>query len=146
MPREFKLFLVGMTIFALGNSSDSFLILRSQGLGLSLVAVISAYILYNLVYSLASTPAGRLADRIGARKVLVIGLAIFALVYAGFAFNTNPLLVWALFGIYGFYIAFTDGISKAMIGSLTTQDKAGTAYGTFYTITSLATLRSSISR
>lgn len=139
-----KIFLFGMTIFSLGNSSDTFLILKAQNLGLSLMLVISAYILYNVTYTLASTPAGAIADKIGARKVLLVGIAIYALVYAGFALNKLPFLVWVLFATYGFYIALTDGISKAMIGDMTTTGKAGTAYGVFYTVTSVATLFASI--
>lgn len=141
---KLKLFLLGMVIFSLGNSSDTFLILKAKSLGLSLLLVISAYILYNITYTFASTPAGIIADKIGARKVLIVGIIIYALVYAGFAFNKLPFFVWVLFGVYGFYIALTDGISKAIIGELTTPEKAGTAYGVFYTITSIATLFASI--
>jgi MFS family permease len=141
---KLKVFLLAATIFSLGNSSDTFLILKAKSLGLSLTLVISAYILYNFVYALVSTPAGSLADRIGAKKVFLVGVLIFALVYIGFAFNTQAFWVWVLFAVYGFYIAFTDGVSKAVIGSLTTTQKAGTAYGIFYTVTSMATLLASI--
>jgi len=141
---KLKFFLLGMIIFSLGNSSDSFLILRSQNIGLSLVLIISAYILYNITYTLASTPAGIIADKIGSKMVFIVGLLIFAGVYVGFAFNTHPFFVWILFTIYGFYIALTDGVSKAIIGSLTSEKEAGSAYGVFYTLTSVATLLASI--
>ncbi len=144
MPVKYKKFLLGMTIFSLGNSSDSFLILKAQDLGLSLSLIISAYMLYNLTNAAMSTPAGRMADRIGPKKVLIAGLVIFALVYTGFALNTTPALVWVLFLVYGFYIAFTDGVSKALIGSITPVERSGTAYGTFYAVTSIATLLASI--
>ncbi|OIQ00520.1 hypothetical protein AUK40_00145 [Candidatus Wirthbacteria bacterium CG2_30_54_11] len=144
MPAKYKQFLLGMTIFSLGNSSDSFLILRAQSLGLSLSLVISAYMMYYLTNALMSAPAGRVADRIGPKKVLIAGLVIFTLVYTGFAVNSMPAMVWVLFAVYGLYIAFTDGVSKALIGSMTSVEKSGTAYGTFYTVTSLATLLASI--
>ncbi len=144
LPGQFKIFLLGMAIFSLGNSSDSFIILRAKTLGLDLMLVISAYILYNLVYSLASTPAGRISDKIGAKKVFLLGIFIYALVYLGFAFNIKPILVWPFFAIYGFYIALTDGVAKALIGSYIPKEKAATAYGVFYTISSICTLLASV--
>jgi len=143
-PPELKMFLLGLSVFSLGNSSDSFLILRAKSLGLSLVLVISAYIVYNIVYAAASTPAGIISDKIGTKKVFITGIIIFALVYLGFALDTNGLLMWPLFGIYGFYIALTDGVSKAMVGSLIDKREAGTAYGVLNTVTSVFTLLASI--
>ena len=143
-PRKFKIFLLGMAVFSLGNSSDTFLILRSRDLGLSLTLVISAYILYNLVYALFSTPAGSISDRIGTKKVFILGIFIFMLVYLGFTLNTHPVIVWLLFAVYGLYMALTDGVAKALIGRLIKQEEAGTAYGVFYTITSIFTLLASV--
>ncbi|MDR3642846.1 MAG: MFS transporter [Candidatus Doudnabacteria bacterium] len=136
--------ILGLCLFSLGNSSDSFLILRAQNLGLSLILVISAYIVYNLVYALASTPAGIIADKIGTKKVFITGIIIFALAYLGFALDKYGSLVWLLFGVYGFYIALTDGVSKAMIGSLIPKEEAGTAYGVLTTVTSVFTLAASV--
>lgn len=144
MSRPFKLFLVIFAIFSLGNSSDSFLILRSQQLGLSISLVVLVYVIYNLVYTLLSTPAGILADKLGAKRVFLAGLVIFAAVYAGFGLNSEPAVVWVLFPVYGAYIALTDGVSKALIGSYITRDEGGTAYGTFQTGASLFTFLSSI--
>lgn len=141
---RYRLFLLGMTIFSLGNSSDTFLILRAQNLGLNVFLVIGAYVLYNLVYALSSTPAGKVADRIGAWKVFLMGIGVFILVYLGFTFQINQVVVFILFAVYGFYIALTDGIAKAIIGSLVERERAGTAYGVFYTTTSIATLFASI--
>jgi MFS family permease len=143
-PREFQFFLLGMAIFSLGNSSDTFLILRAQNIGIGLTAVIGAYILYNLVYSLASIPAGKLSDKLGPQRVFITGLIIFALVYLGFALNTSRLGIWVLFAVYGFYIALTDGVAKAWIGKMIDKERAGTAYGTVYTVTSLFTVFASI--
>lgn len=143
-PKQFKLFLLGMAIFSLGNSSDTFLILRAQNIGIGLTAVIGAYILYNTVYSLASIPAGKISDLLGAKRVFIAGLVIFVLVYLGFAFNTSGIGVWLLFAIYGFYIALTDGVAKAWIGKMIDKEQAGTAYGTVYTITSMFTVLASV--
>ncbi len=143
-PRNFKLFLLGLAIFSLGNSSDTFLILKSKQIGLSITVVILAYVLYNAFYSLFSTPAGIIADKIGAMKVFLIGLVLYALVYWGFAINTSEIGVFLLFGIYGFYIAMTDGIAKALVGSFVTQEQSGTAYGLIQTVMGLFTLLASL--
>jgi MFS family permease len=144
LPKQLQLFLLGIAIFSLGNSSDTFLILRAQNLGIGLMTVIGAYILYNLVYTLASTPVGKLSDTLGAKKIFIIGIIIFILVYLGFALNTYKFGVWVLFAIYGFYIALTDGVAKAWIGKMIDKEKAGMAYGTVYTITSMCTVLASI--
>ncbi len=144
MPRELKVFLLAFGLFSLGNSSDSFLILRSQNLGLGLSLVVLAYIVYNLVYMLASTPAGIVADKIGPQRVFIAGLIIFVLVYTGFAFNRSAAGVWLLFAIHGLYIALTDGVSKALVGQYITQDQAGGVYGLLQTITGLGILLASV--
>lgn len=143
-PPQLKLFLVGLIIFSLGNSSDSFLILRAKNLGLSLVLIISAYILYNVIYSAFSTPAGFLSDKIGTKWVFITGIIIFTLVYLGFALDNNGVFVWPLFAVYGFYIALTDGVSKAFVGKLVAKEVAGTAYGVLTTVTSVFTILASV--
>lgn len=143
-PKQFKIFLLGMAVFSLGNSSDSFLILRAKDLGLSLALVVSAYILYNISYALFSIPAGIVSDKIGTKKVFILGILIFVLVYAGFALDTKSIFIWFLFPIYGIYIALTDGVAKSLIGSLVQVEKSGTAYGVFYTVTSTFTLLASV--
>src|SRR5260221_1981967 len=143
-PKEFKVFLLGMVIFSLGNSSDTFLILRAQNIGIGLFAVIGAYILYNTVYSLCSFPAGKLSDRLGPKKIFTFGLLIFILVYIGFALNTTRIGIFILFAVYGFYIALTDGVAKAWIGKMIKDKNAATAYGTVYTLTSILTVLASV--
>lgn len=128
---EFKVFLLISIIFAIGNSSDVFLILRAQNLGFSLTLTIWAYVIYNFIYSLFSTPAGILSDRIGAKKVLVIGFFIFSLVYLSFGIIKKASLLWLLFPVYGLYIAFTEGVGKAYIAQLVNPSKLGTAYGVY---------------
>lgn len=143
-PKELKFFFLVIAIFTLGNSSDAFLILRARGLGLTLELTILAYVFYNLVYTLASTPAGQIADKIGTKKVFLTGVLIFVLVYTGFALTGDKFFIWPLFAIYGFYIALTDGISKALVGSLIKTEVAGTAYGVLQTVTSIFTLLASV--
>jgi len=132
-----KLFFVVSMLFALGNSSDAFLILRSKQLGLTTTLVVLAYVLYNIVQTLVSTPAGIWADKIGARKVFGMGLIVFAAVYFAFGFITTSWWVWVLFPIYGIYIAFTDGVSKAYISEFITERESGTYFGIYQTGTAV---------
>ena len=145
LPRELRLFLFASGLFALGNSSDSFLILRARSVGLSISLVILAYVLYNVVYSAASTPAGMLADRFGPKRIYVAGVFIYTLVYVGFAINRSALGVWGLFAIYGLYIALTDSVSRALVGSfITVQNEAAGIYGLMQTVVSVGLVLASI--
>jgi MFS family permease len=144
LPRELRIFLVASGLFAVGNSSDSFLILRSKNLGLSLSLVILAYVVYNIVYTLTSVPAGSLADKIGPKRVYITGIIIYILVYAGFAINRTTNGIWGLFAVYGLYIALTDGVSKALVGKYVNKKEAGGIYGLLQTINSIGVLLASI--
>ena len=128
----FKRFLLASSIFAIGNSSDAFLIVRSKGLGLSLVMVILAYVLYNISYSALSTPFGALSDKFPRKNIMIIGYGIFAAVYLGFAFITSSKMVWLLFPVYGFYIAMTDGVGKALVSDMVGKPYIATAMGLYH--------------
>jgi MFS family permease len=97
------------------------------------------YVLYNLSYAILSYPAGVLSDRVGRKKVMVSGYLLFAAIYAVISLTTNPDHFWPLFAVYGFYIAFTEGVSKAMIVDLVDTERRGTAMGAWQTVTGLAT-------
>ena len=144
LNKNLQIFLIGTALFSLGNSSDSFLILKATNLGLTTGLVILAYVVYNLSYTVFSTPAGYVADKLGSKKVFLFGIGIYALVYLLFALNSSAVLVFFLFGIYGVYIALTDGVSKAIIGEYVDKTKAGTVYGLYQTITGLMTLLASL--
>lgn len=139
---SFKIFLAISFIFALGNSSDAFLILRAQNLGLSLTLVVLAYTLFNLAYSVFSLPAGIIADKIGPRKVLFAGFLFFAAIYLFFGLASSFLL-WFLFPAYGIYMALTEGVSKAYISSLVPDEKTATAFGIYQTSIGLCTFLAS---
>lgn len=122
---------IGFLVFALVNSSDMFLILKLKESGLNDTWVIGAYILYNLIYALASFPLGILADRIGLKSMYMAGLAVFALVYFGMSMaSTIPVFV-ILFATYGIYAAATEGIAKAWISNIAGKSDTATAIG-FY--------------
>jgi MFS family permease len=128
-PVEFRSALIWLTLFAAINSSDVFLILRARQLGGSDVAAIGAYIGYNIIYALASTPLGALSDRIGRKNVIACGLGLFAIVYAGLAFANAAWEMWALLGLYGIYAAATEGVARAWIGDMLPTEKRGAGLG-----------------
>jgi MFS family permease len=139
-PSAYWKFLAINTVFFLGNSSDVFLILRAQDLGLTPQLAIFAYVVYNLAFAFLATPAGIVSDRLGRRRVMQIGFLIFAIVYAGFAFTTSTVLIWPLFALYGFYAAMTEGVSKAAIVDFVEPEHRGSAIGLFYMVTGMAML------
>jgi len=134
---------IGLIFFALINSSDVFLLLRMKQQGLSDTHVIMVYIWYNLAYALLSYPIGAIADKLGPKYMLWLGIFAFVLVYAGMSIGGNTGLYILLFGIYGIYAAATDGVSKAMLSNLCDKEQRATALGTFASFSSLATMLAS---
>jgi MFS family permease len=132
-----------LLLFALINSSDLLLLLKIKESGQSDTIVIGIYIFYNLIYALASWPAGWLADKLGMRNLMVIGVLMFSIVYIGFAFNHSIVGFLILFIIYGLYAACNEGISKAWISSLVPKNETATAIGTLSGFQSIATLLAS---
>lgn len=141
---RFLAFCAIASLFALGNSSDAFLILRAQNVGMATNLIPLAYFLFNAVYSFAAMPAGILSDRVGRRVVMVIGYLIFAIIYLGFGFVRNSGLIWGLFIAYGLYYALTEGIQKAHVSDLVPAHLRGMAIGTFSAMTGLAALPASV--
>lgn len=131
MSADFKAFLAIYALFALGNSSDVFLIMKAKTMGFTLTHVILAYTGYNLVYAALASPAGWLSDRLGKLKTMTFGLAVFAAVYLGFALADRPWQVWLLFALYGFYGAFSEGIAKAVVSHLSADENRASAMGYF---------------
>ncbi len=141
---QFAKFLFVSSIFALGNSSDAFLIIRAKGLGFTTTLVILTYVAYNVTYSLFSLPFGALSDRVPRKWVLAGGYLVFAFVYAGFGIAVKRAEVWALFFIYGFYMAMTDGIGKAFISDLVPQEARASALGAYHFVTGALSLFASL--
>ncbi|MDD5208063.1 MAG: MFS transporter [Elusimicrobiales bacterium] len=131
MTSDFKVFLALYSIFAIGNSSDVFLIMKAKSMGFTLTHVILAYTGYNVVYALLAAPAGWLSDRLGKIKTMAFGFLVFAAVYLGFALAEKPWMIWTLFALYGFYGAFNEGIAKAVVSHLSAGDNRASAMGYF---------------
>ena len=142
--RRFRLFLGIVVLFTLGNSSDAFLILRAQNAGLSVAGVLGMMITFNLVYSLVSSPAGALSDRIGRRRLLVAGWLLYAVVYLGFSRATAGWHAWALMGVYGIYYGLSEGAAKAFVADLVPSERRGTAYGVYNAAIGLMALPASL--
>lgn len=131
LGRPFLVFMLIVSLFDLGNSSDAFLVLRAQERGLNVVSVLGMLVTFNLVYALISTPAGSLSDRIGRRTLIVGGWLVYAAIYLGFALARNGAQVWILYTIYGLYYGLAYGTAKAMIADIVPLALRGTAYGTY---------------
>jgi MFS family permease len=131
LDRRFLLFLVIVVVFTLGNSSDAFLILRAQTAGLSVSGVLGMMLIFNLTYALVATPAGALSDRVGRRKLLILGWGLYALVYLGFARASAGWHAWSLMVAYGMYYGLTEGVAKAFVADLVPSERRGTAYGVY---------------
>jgi MFS family permease len=139
----FRWLLLGSLVFAVGNSSDMFILLKAQDLGLGTAAVILLYVLYNATFAAASLPLGGLSDRIGQYPVVLGGYVVFAAVYAGFAVATSGWAMAGLFAVYGLYIAATEGTSKALIGRAIPTGERASALGFYYTAVGLASFAAS---
>jgi MFS family permease len=141
---RFKVFVAIATLFALGNSSDVFLILRATNIGVEETQIPILYLLFNLVYSLVSLSAGILSDRIGRKRVILSGLILFGFVYWGFAVSYEKWHIWGLFMLYGIFMGTTEGIYKAHLGTIIPEGRKATGYGIYNTFVGLAVLPASI--
>jgi len=139
-PNQYKQVLVLITTFSLVNSSDVFLILKSQNITQSSSLAIFGYVFYNIIYAIFSYPLGGLADKYGKKKVFSFGLMIFSLVYFGFAFLNDINLIWILFALYGIYAASTEGVSKAWISDLIPSEQRGSAIGLLTMLSSFSVM------
>jgi len=139
----FRWLLAGSLLFAVGNSSDAFILLKAKDIGLSTSAVILLYVLYNVVYSAGSLPLGGLSDRVGQYPLVIAGYVVFAAVYVGLAAAGSGWALAGLFAAYGLYIAATEGTSKALIGRAIPTGERASALGLYYTATGLATFAAS---
>jgi MFS family permease len=141
---DYKKLVVGLLLFALFNSADVFLLLKTKEVTGSDTLTIGAYILYNGVFALSSYPLGALADRIGIRAVFVSGLIVFAAVYALFGWASSTEAVFFAFTLYGLYAAATEGVAKAWITNTAHHHNTATAVGFYTSCQSICTLLASV--
>jgi len=142
LPGQYWAVLGVLILFSLANSSDTFLLLRASELGFSAWGVVLVYAVYNITYSALSYPAGVLSDKLGRWNIIAVGWVIYVISYTGFALLPTAYSwgMWPLMAIYGVYMAFTDGVGKALIADYAPRELRGRAMGLFYALTGLTTL------
>jgi len=144
LGKRFAIFMGIVALFDLGNSSDAFLALRAQERGVSVLGIMVMLALFNLVYTLASTPAGDLSDRVGRRRLIIAGWLLYALVYLGFGLARESWHIGVLYALYGLYYGLAYGTAKAMIADLVPEVLRGTAYGTYNAMLGIIDLPASL--
>jgi MFS family permease len=129
LPPTLKRYLIILSVFTLGNSSDAFLLLLLSEAGMPLVGLTLIWSIQHALKAALSTRGGRLSDRFGRRRLIASGWVVYALVYAGFALSESLTALIAWFVLYSAYSAAVEGSEKALIGDLTPEPLRATAYG-----------------
>ncbi len=142
-PLQYRKLTIGLLTFTLFNSSDIFLLLKAKESGLNDTQVIGVFIVYNLIYALFAFPLGSIADKIGLKKMYILGLIMFAIVYACMGLTHNFYIVGSMFLLYGIYSAATEGVSKAWISNICDKKDTATAIGTYTAFQSVLTMMAS---
>jgi MFS family permease len=144
LGKDFRRFILIVGVFELGNSSDAFIILRAQERGLAVTGILAMLIAFNFVYTVLSLLAGKRSDRIGRRRVVMAGWALYALAYLGLASARSAGQVAALYVLYGAYYGLTYGTAKALVADLVPAEARGMAYGTYNAVLGLSDLPASL--
>lgn len=141
--RPLAVFTAISAVFAVANSSDAMLILRAQDLGATASAIPLMYVVFNIGGAMLAGPLGALSDRIGRRRLLILGFFGYALVYLGFAVARSAVSPWLLFALYGAPYAATEGMTRAYVCDLAPSRSRGTVLGAYTFVLGLAALPSS---
>ena len=136
--------LIAVTLFSLGNSSDMFLVMRAQNVGIPVKLAPLLGLIFNLTYTLGSWPAGWFSDRFSRRWIAAAGYFIFAAVYYVFGLAPSTLAIWITMAVYGLYYALTQPVLKALVVETVGQEVRGRALGVYFFVTSVATLAASL--
>ncbi|OGP50117.1 MAG: MFS transporter [Deltaproteobacteria bacterium RBG_13_43_22] len=141
---SYKFFILVVTLFSLGNSSDVFLILRAENVGIPAAVIPLVYLVFNVIYSLGALPAGILSDRIGPKPIIFLAFTLFGFIYLGFGKASHPVHIWLLFIVYGIFMAMTEGVQKAFLATLVPSEFKATGFGLYNTLVGLAMLPASL--
>jgi MFS family permease len=144
LPVSFYFLLVAVTLFSLGNSSDMFLVLRAQNVGIPVALAPLLGLVFNITFTLASWPAGWFSDRVSRRLIASVGYVIFAAVYFVFGRASSTLAIWIAMAVYGFYYALTQPVLKALVVENVGESVRGRALGIYFFVTSVATMAASL--
>jgi MFS family permease len=144
MPAGFRKYLLIILVFTLGNSTDAFLLLRAQQLGVAVTLLPMIWVVLHVVKMGFSLPGGILSDRIGRKKVIVAGWIVYALVYAAFGLASVQWHAWALFAVYGIYFGLTEGVEKALVADFAPAYLRGSSFGLYHLIVGIGALPASL--
>jgi len=144
LSKRFWAYLGVVLLFTLGNSTDAFLLLRANQLGVAVVLTPILWAFLNLIKTLFGTWAGGLSDRVGRKPLIVGGWLLYAAVYLGFSVATEPWHAWALFATYGLFYALTEGTEKALVADIVPRERRGAAYGWYNLAIGLGALPASL--
>ncbi len=146
LDQRLKIFFSAVFIFTLGNSSNQFLLLKSMNSGFSLSEVLLMYMAFNFSTAIVSTPLGALSDKIGRKKVILSGYALYSFIYIMFGFVSTETknYLWLFWILYGFYYALTEGIEKALVAEIAPSEKKATMMGLFSMIVGIGLLPASV--
>jgi MFS family permease len=144
LPRSFYFVLLAVTLFSLGNSSDMFLVLRAQSIGISAVRAPVLGLVFNITYTLFSWPAGHLSDRLSRRAMAAAGYLVFAAVYLVFGIARSTPAIWFAMAVYGLFYALTNPVLKALVAETVSSEVRGRALGIYFFVTSVAALLASV--
>ena len=142
--KRFKAFLLIITLFTLGNSSDAFLLLRAKDLGIDTVSIPILWFLFHLSKAAFSIPGGAISDRIGRKRVMIAAWMLYGLVYLGFAFSSEAYHIWVLFFVYGLFFGLSEGTERAWVADLVEASRRGMAYGAYHFAIGVAALPASL--
>ena len=144
LGRRFWAYLGVVLLFTLGNSTDAFLLLRANQLGVAVALAPILWAFFNFVKAVLGTTGGAMSDRFGRKPLIVGGWLIYAGVYFGFAIAGKQWHVWALFASYAVFYALTEGTEKALVADLVPASRRGAAYGWFNLAIGLGALPASL--
>jgi MFS family permease len=144
LPKKFYFFLIVIFVFTLGNSADALLLVKTSETGIDKAYIPFMYMIFNTVSVILAIPIGKLSDRIGREKLIILGFLVYAIVYYFFGrFNSINIFIF-LFMLYGFYSALTDGSQKAMISDIVSKDLTGTGFGIYHAVLGITLLPASL--
>ena len=144
LPRQFRLFMLVLGLFTLGNSSDAFLLLKLTDVAGTAKYVPLMWAALHVVKATTSVVGGSWSDRVGRRTVIALGWTVYAIVYAGFAVTTTLEALVSWFLVYGFYFGFAEGTEKALVADLAPEGRRGLAFGIYNAVQGLGALAASI--
>jgi MFS family permease len=144
LGRQYWTLVLVAFLFNLGNSSDAFLLLKAQNIGIAAPYVPLVLVVMNVSYAISSYPCGLLSDKVGRFYLLVSGFVLYIAVYAGFAYADKPWQIWVLLAIYGIYLGLSQGNLLAFVSDTVPQELRGTAFGAINVATGTALLPASL--